>query len=130
MVELARDCPTSSRRRNVVISQKAAKRPRRTHKTKDQGSGINEHDINDIGVALAKMVEVENDRGNQFNVNDLGDELGNEPIDMGDRGDNPTDMVDDLSDEPIDMGDYEDQPANITENFTEDLTGPFPGGGR
>ncbi|XP_028093072.1 uncharacterized protein LOC114293233 [Camellia sinensis] len=102
-----------------------AKRPRRTRKTKDQGSGVNEHDMNDIGVALAKMVEVENDGGNPFNVSDMGDDLGDEPIDMGDE---PTDMGDDPGDEPTDMGDYEDQPTDTTEKVNEDLTGPFPGG--
>ncbi|GMQ03470.1 hypothetical protein CsSME_00049255 [Camellia sinensis var. sinensis] len=121
MVETARDRPTASRRRNVVLSQKVAKRPRRTHKTKDQGSGVNEHDMNDIGAPLAKTVEVENDWGNQLNVSDMGDE----PIDMGDK---PTHIGDDLGDEPTDMGDYEDQPANTTKKVNEDLSGPFPRG--
>ncbi|XP_028112686.1 protein MAIN-LIKE 1-like [Camellia sinensis] len=125
MVETARDRPTASRRRNVILSQKVAKRSQRTRKTKDQGSGVNEHDMNDIGAALAKTVEVENDRGNQFNVSDMGDDLGDEPIDMGDE---PTDMGDDLGDEPTDMGNYEDQPADTTEKVNEDLTGPFLGG--
>ncbi|GMP83359.1 hypothetical protein CsSME_00037302 [Camellia sinensis var. sinensis] len=61
--------------------------------------------MNDIGVALAKMVEVENDGGNQLNVSDMGDDLGDEPIDMGDK---PIDIGDDAGDEPTDMGDYED----------------------
>lgn len=125
MVETTRDRPTASRRRNVILSQKVAKRPRRTRKTKDQGSGVNEHDMNDVGAALAKTVEVENDGGNQFNVSDMGDDFGDEPIDMGDE---PTDMGDDPGDEPTDMGDYEDQPADRTEKVNEDLTGPFPGG--
>ena len=70
--------------------------------------------MNDIGVAFAKKVEVENDGGNQLNVSDMGDDLGDEPIDMGY--------------EPTNMGDYEDQPADTTEKVNEDLTGPFPGG--
>ena len=114
-----------SGRRNVVLSQKVAKRPRRTRKTKDQGSGVNEHDMNDIGAALAKTVEVENDGGNQFNVSAMGDDLGDEPIDMGDE---PTDMGDDPGDEPTDMGDYKDQLADTTEIVNEDLTRPFLGG--
>ncbi|GMP39520.1 hypothetical protein CsSME_00010320 [Camellia sinensis var. sinensis] len=85
MVETARDRPTASRRRNVVLSQKVAKRPRRTHKIKDQVSGVNEHDMNDIGDALAKTVEVKNDGGNQLNLSDMGDDLGDEPINMGDE---------------------------------------------
>ncbi|THG07244.1 hypothetical protein TEA_023757 [Camellia sinensis var. sinensis] len=123
MVETARDRPTASRRYNVVLSQKVAKRPRRTRKTKDQCSGVNEHDMNNIGAALAKTVEVENDGGNQLNVSDMGDDLGDEPIDMGDE---PTHIGDDLGHEPTDMGDYEDQPADTTETVNEDLTGPFP----
>ncbi|KAI7979010.1 hypothetical protein LOK49_Contig561G00001 [Camellia lanceoleosa] len=67
MVETARDRPTASRKCNVVLSQKVAKRPQCTRKTKDQGSGVNEYDMNDIGAALAKTVEVENDGGNQLN---------------------------------------------------------------
>ncbi|GMP40276.1 hypothetical protein CsSME_00010787 [Camellia sinensis var. sinensis] len=115
MVETARGHPTASRRRNVVLSQKVAKRPRRTRKTKDQSSGVNEHDMNDIGAALAKTVEVENDGGNQLNVSDMGDDLGDEPTNIGDN----------LGDEPTDMGDYEDQPAKTTEIVNEDLIGPF-----
>ncbi|GMQ05461.1 hypothetical protein CsSME_00050480 [Camellia sinensis var. sinensis] len=124
MVETARDLPTPSRRRNVVLSQKVAKRPQCTHKTKDQDSGVNEHDVNDIGAALAKTVKVENDGGNQLNMSDMGDDLGNEPIDMGDE---PTDICDDPGDEPTDMGDYKDQPGDTTKKVNEDLTGPFPG---
>ncbi|GMP69364.1 hypothetical protein CsSME_00028659 [Camellia sinensis var. sinensis] len=132
MVGTARERPTAFRRHNVVLSQKATKRPRCTRKTKDQGSGVNEQVINDIGAGLAKMVEVENDGGNQLNVSDMGDELGDEPIDMGDdSGDEPTDIGDnpgdDPGDEPTDMGDYEDQPADTTEKVNEDLTGPFSG---
>ncbi|KAI8000001.1 hypothetical protein LOK49_LG09G00647 [Camellia lanceoleosa] len=125
MMETVRDRPTASRRHNVILSQKVAKRPRRTRKTKDQGGGVNEHDMNDIGAAPTKTVEVENDGGNQFNVSDRGDDLGDEPIDMGDE---PTDIGDDPGDELTDMGDYEDQPADTTEKVNEDLTGPFPGG--
>ncbi|XP_028085165.1 protein MAIN-LIKE 1-like [Camellia sinensis] len=118
MVEIARDRPIASRRRSVVLSQKVAKRPQCTRKTKDQGSGVNEHDMNDIGAAPAKTVGVENDGGNQLNVSDMGDDLGDEPIHIGD----------DLGDEPADMGDYEDQPTDTTEKVNEDLTGPFSGG--
>ncbi|GMP66754.1 hypothetical protein CsSME_00026976 [Camellia sinensis var. sinensis] len=118
MVETARDRPKAFRRCNVVLSQKVAKRPRRTRKIKDQGSGVNEHDMNDIGAALAKTVEVENDGGNQLNVSDMGDDLGDEPTDIGD----------DPGDEPTDMADYEDQPADKTEKVNDDLTEPFPGG--
>ncbi|GMP36605.1 hypothetical protein CsSME_00008679 [Camellia sinensis var. sinensis] len=78
--------------------------------------------MNDIGTALAKMIEVKNDRGNQLNVNDMGDDLGDEPIDMSNE---PTDTGDDLGDELTNMGDYEDQPADTTEKVNEDLTGPF-----
>ncbi|XP_028052559.1 protein MAIN-LIKE 2-like [Camellia sinensis] len=81
--------------------------------------------MNDIGAALAKTVEVENDGGNQLNMSDIGDDLGDEPIDMGDE---PTHIGDDPSDEPTNMGDYEDQTVDTTEKVNEDLTGPFPGG--
>ncbi|XP_028085978.1 uncharacterized protein LOC114286950 [Camellia sinensis] len=84
--------------------------------------------MNDIGVVLAKMVEVENDGGNQLNVSNMGDELGDEPINIGDDlGDEPTNIGDNPG-EPTDMGDYEDQPADATEKGNEDLTGLSPAG--
>ncbi|XP_028101718.1 protein MAIN-LIKE 1-like [Camellia sinensis] len=59
----------------------------------------------------------------------MGDELGDEPIDMGDDpSDELTDIDDDPDDEPTYMGDYEDQLADTTKKVNEDLTGPFPGG--